>query len=161
MFQDRADDGDVEWAERSRQLVNVAVENLGFRAEQSMAQPVGVFPTLDLSAVLFRPARPIAIIEFVFEWKKRLRRAIALVERNDARCAAFLGFETQEARRGSNIEDRFSGDVHAADVIVETPAQIPVGWNEPEARQFHGVIKKTVIEPLDEPRRREQRGAHD
>src|SRR5438270_6779290 len=109
MFQDRADDRDVEFAEFCRQLVNIAVENFGFRAEQSMAHPVRVFPALDLSPVFLRPARPVAIIQFVFEWKKRLLRAITLVERHYARCAALLCFETQEARRGPDIKDRFSG----------------------------------------------------
>jgi len=76
-----------------------------------------------------------------------------------ARRAALFRFETEEASRGADIENRLSGYVDAADVILEAPAQIPMGRDQAEPRQFHRVIKKTIFETIDESRSSEVHGS--
>src|SRR4051812_29165584 len=157
MFQDRTDDRDVEFTELRRQPVNVAVEYFRLRLEQAMAQPVGVLPALDFGPVFLGPARAVAGIEFVFERKKRLLGAVALIERDHPRRAPLFGLETEEAGRSADIEDRFSRDVYAADIIIETTAQVPVRPDQAEARQLHRMIKETVLGALHVTRRCEKR----
>src|SRR4051794_4329563 len=153
MFQDGTDDRDVEFTELRRQPVNVAVEYFRPRVEQAMAQPVGVLPALDFRPIFLGPARAVAGIEFVFERKKRLLGAVALIERDHPRRAPLFGLEAEETRRGPYIEDRFPRDVSPADVIIETTAQVPVRRDQPEARQLHRVIKETVLGALHVTRR--------
>src|SRR5437764_12793821 len=149
MLQDGADNRDVEFAEVGRQIVNVAVKNFRARAEQTVTKPVGVFPALDLGAILLGPAGVVAVGWLVFEWKKFLLGAIALVERNDSLRPALLRFETEEAGRRSDIENRLAAHVDAADVIVETPAQITMRRDQTKAKQFEREAKKTITQSLN------------
>src|SRR5687767_5226157 len=67
MLEHGTDNGDVKRTERFRQTIDVAVVNFGFRIQESVAKPVGVFPLLDFRAVLRGPALRIAEVGFVFE----------------------------------------------------------------------------------------------
>ena len=77
MFEHRSDQAHVELAQLPRQRVDVSVKDFSARAEQTMAKPVGILPTLDVDVVFVGPKVVVAVVKLVAERDEVLLARVA------------------------------------------------------------------------------------
>src|SRR5207249_4541379 len=143
--------GDVEFSERRRQIVSIAIVHPGFGLHDGVTKPVRVLQLLHHDPTW---------AEYFFQSCIRIRNKVPAVLvcdfDGDHVGAALFHLEREETTGRTNFQNPLTGKIDFAEVFIYSATQIPIApLYDSMTGEFHRVVKVTVRHVVDVQRRGE------